>query len=916
VAGPDRLEFRILGPLEVRRNGELVEVGGLRQRALLALLLLHPNEALSADRLIEELWADKPPPTALHTVQVFVSRLRKALGAGSLLTKGHAYAAQIDPDSLDLRRFRSLVFDAEQARDSGRLDVAVECLRTALELWRGPPLADFMYEPFARHHVERLEEERLVALEERLELELALGRHTVVVPELEELAASERLRERVHEQLMLALYRSGRQSDALNVYRTLRRALVEELGIEPSPAARELHRRLLAQDPALELEPQATAAAPPRLPRASTPFLGRARELAEVTALLERDDVRLLTLTGAGGSGKTRLAHQAATSLEREARFEGGIWWVPLQAVRDPELVMPTIAQAIGSPNGLDTHIGESEMLLVIDNFEQVTGAAVELADLLGVCSRLRLLVTSRERLSLAGERVYAVQPLADDEAVELFVARAQATGTDFPADTVREVCRRVDNLPLAIELAAARTAVFEPQQLLERLEQALGFLTRGPRDAPERHRTVRATIEWSYELLTADEKMLFAHLSVFSGGFTLAAAEEVCDGDADVLHSLIDKSLLRGRLVVEGRFRMLETIREFARELLEREHGAAELRTRHCRYFARWLAVLKPDLDVFRPAAIDAVEAESGNVRAALAYAAANEPLVLTRLVTLLDRYWATRGWFKEAEEWSSRALTTCPADATAERAGCLLAFGTALLCRGDAAGARAALHDSAALLREGNEPRQLARALNQLGAAAFDQRDLTSAAAAFEESVEVAERAGAVEDALRARGNLGAIMQERGDAAGAFVLFEEQAAAAAAIGDDRNVALAVANQGICALELGDLDKAEYWLRHGLPLLQAVEWVEPIVYVVGGLSHVAQRTGDPERAVVLAAAAENLAVSLGLNRQDNRDREDLLVALRLDLGDRFDDRWREAAALDPWEVVSRESERRLPEQA
>jgi tetratricopeptide (TPR) repeat protein len=231
-------------------------------------------------------------------------------------------------------------------------------------------------------------------------------------------------------------------------------------------------------------------------------------------------------------------------------------------------------------------------------------------------------------------------------------------------------------------------------------------------------------------------------------------------------------------------------------------------------------------------------------------------------------------------------------------------------MLCRGDTAGAQEALDQSAALLRDLEEPRQLARALNQLGAAAFDERDLERAAAAFDESIQVAERAGAVEDALRARGNLGAIMQERGDAAGALVLFEEQADAAAAIGDERNVAIATANQGICALELGDLDKAEDRLRQSLPLLERVEWVEPIVYVVNALSLVAQRTGDPERALSLAAAAESLAASIGLSRQDESDREQLLASLRADLGDELDKRWRAAAATDPWEVVSQELRR------
>ena len=301
------------------------------------------------------------------------------------------------------------------------------------------------------------------------------------------------------------------------------------------------------------------------LPIPSTPFLGRERELHDVDELVSRADVRLLTLTGPGGSGKTRLALQAAA--EASERYPGGVFWVPLAPLRDPELVLETAGQAVGARDGLAEHIGDTAMLLLFDNFEHVTEAAADVAGLLGSCAWLDLLVTSREPLHVTGEQEYPVPSLSREEGVDFFLARARAVKPDFAGDdAVAEICRRLDDLPLALELAAARVKALSPAQILERLEQRLPLLTGGARDAPERQRTLRATIEWSYELLADEEKSLFARLAVFRGGCSLEAAEEVVDANLDVLQSLVDKSLLRHS---QERFWMLETIREYAAEQL-----------------------------------------------------------------------------------------------------------------------------------------------------------------------------------------------------------------------------------------------------------------------------------------------------------------------------------------------------------
>ena len=318
------------------------------------------------------------------------------------------------------------------------------------------------------------------------------------------------------------------------------------------------------------------------LPVPATPFLGRERELVEVVGLL--DGTRLLTLTGPGGMGKTRLASQAAGVASD--RYPDGVWWIPLAPLRDPALVLETAAQVVGSKDRLAENVADKAMLLLFDNFEQVVEAAADLASLLASCPNLDLLVTSREPLHVTGEQEYQVPPLAHEEGVGLFLARARAVEPDFQADeAVPEICRRLDDLPLALELAAARVKALSSMQILERLEQRLPLLTGGARDLPERQRTLRSTIEWSHELLTPEEQQLFSQLAVFLGGCTLEAAEEVAEAELDTLHSLVDKSLVRH---TGDRYWMLETIREYAGERLRASGDLEAMERRHAQHLPR----------------------------------------------------------------------------------------------------------------------------------------------------------------------------------------------------------------------------------------------------------------------------------------------------------------------------------------
>jgi predicted ATPase len=590
------------------------------------------------------------------------------------------------------------------------------------------------------------------------------------------------------------------------------------------------------------------------LPIPATPFLGRERELHDVLSLLSEEGTRLLTLTGPGGTGKTRLALQAVATAADS--YPDGVYWVPLAPLRDPELVLASASQAVGARNGVADHIADKRLLLLFDNFEQVAEAAPGLSDLLQACPNLDLVVTSREPLHLAGEHEYAVPSFVHEEGVGFFLARARAITPSFePDDAVSEICRRLDDLPLALELAAARVKALTPAQILERLERSLPLLTGGSRDLPERQRTLRATIEWSYDLLAEDEQHLFAGLAVFRGGCTLEAAEGVADANVDLLHSLVGKSLLR---FSSGRYWMLETIREYAGERFAAASAAAEMAQRHADYYVRLAQAAEPELTTPAQAAwLDRLEGEHDNLRATLDWSIETEQWEFgLRMAHSLRRFWQVRGHFQEARRYLAR-LTA--ADQPLElRALALphLVFFTLQLNELDEAEQYA--EECRRLCLAVGDDEGANRALQNLGGIAELRGNLDRATVVFEEVLATA-RALPTDLGIPLM-SLATVRWKQGQLAEAEALYDEALAYFEEIGDDAEEAYVSTNLAAVRLYQGRRDDALSPLGRALALCQELRSLP-------GFAHAFDSTAlaavDAESAARLLGKADDLRAEI-----------------------------------------------------
>ncbi|WP_161500644.1 AfsR/SARP family transcriptional regulator [Embleya scabrispora] len=721
----------VLGPLQAwDDDGRSVTIGGARLRALLIRLSLDPGRPVSADRLITAVWGEDPPSGAGNALQSLISRLRRQLPVG--LDSGPAgYRLGIRPDDLDAHVFAELAVRGRRQLHERDPAGAAETLTRALAMWRGPALIDAADASFALGPAARLAEQRLGAIEDRVQAQLILGRSQGLAAELEQLTREHPLRERLYGLLIRTLHEEGRRADALTLYQDLRERLADELGIDPSPDLEAAYLAVLRGGdarPAPVPAPAASASpapappvaarpAPGNLPARLTTFVGREDEVDRVDRLLGQS--RLVTVVGPGGAGKTRLSTEAGSRIAtRGEGVDGGIWFVELAPVLDPLDVPQAVLGALGRREVglLDPHLaGPRDLvdrivdaftgppsLLILDNCEHLIAAAASFAGrLLARAPSLRILATSREPLGIDGEMLYPLGPLAlppvgvDAAAalgyasVRLFADRARAVrpGLAVDADTigaVGEICRRLDGQPLAIELAAARTRSLTPAQIAHRLDDRFRLLTGGSRTALPRHQTLRAVVEWSWDLLEERERTALRRLSVFAGGTTLEAAEAVLPGDdfdpadvLDLLAGLVDKSLVDVVGSTETRYRLLETIQAYASEKLAEAGEAEATSARHARWFIDYVEAAGARLrGPEQIEAINRITAEHDNLALLLRYAVDHaDAWLATRLVDALSWYWAMRGTHAEAYSWGHEALAL-PGPVPQARRAAALAF------------------------------------------------------------------------------------------------------------------------------------------------------------------------------------------------------------------------------------------------
>jgi predicted ATPase/DNA-binding SARP family transcriptional activator len=691
-----RVQIGILGSFEVRADdGVVADVPGARLRGLLIALALEPGRVVPKATLVDWIWGENPPADAANALQRLVSRLRKVLPDGEVEGRPAGYRLTVDPDAVDAVRFERLV---AQAGDD------VRQLREALALWRGPAMQDVGLTESAAFDaaVTRLEGLRLAALEDRFDAETDFGQGAVT--ELTDLVAAHPARERLVGALMRGLVATGRDTEALRVYERTRETLADELGVDPSPELAALHVALLRGELTRREEPRKT-----NLRAELTSYVGKDDDVAAVRGLVTEH--RLTTLVGPGGSGKTRLATETARTLLGDV--PDGVWLVEL-APTEGDVAQATLA-ALKLRDALLGDASEAEptdrviaalqdrdMVLVLDNCEHVIESAAAFAHrMLGECRRLRILATSREPLGITGEALWPVAPLAlpaedadpakieEAPAVRLLRDRAGAVRNDFVADapTLARVCRALDGMPLAIELAAARLRTMSLEQLANRLDDRFRLLTGGSRTALPRHRTLRAVIDWSWELLSDDERAVLGRLSVFAGGASLEAAERVCASDAaeELLTALAEKSLV----VTEGdqapRYRMLGTIKEYAQQRLAEAGGTDSARRAHLAYFTEFAETAEPHLrraDQLKWLAL--LDAEHDNIAAAMRGAlAAGEAPEAMRLAAAAGWYWWLAGHKTEGSELLV-AATAVPGEVSDEIRATVYAFVTGFLTAG----------------------------------------------------------------------------------------------------------------------------------------------------------------------------------------------------------------------------------------
>ncbi len=891
----DHLEFRLLGVTDVLAGGVSVVPTSPRQRDLLVLLLLHANAAVPTDRLVDRLWRGDPPATAVSALQVYVSKLRAVIGESEtarIVTVPGGYRLEVAESAVDAFRFERLAATGRDALRAGSYRTAAQTLGEALGLWRGPALDDVRHLEGVRIQVTRLDELRAEALGDLVDAELALGRHAEVLPRLEALVEEEPLRERHWAQLMVALYRDGRQADALRAYRRATEVLGEELGIEPGPDLYNLEERILLHDPSLQFRPVDEVRTNLELP--PTSFVGREREIRRVLELL--DERPLITFTGPGGVGKTRLAVEVG-SRALEA-FPDGVWFADLVPLRDPAAVVDVVAASVGMESGgeeptverLRRRCRHRALLLIVDNCEHVLDAVAELVgSLLEPGSPLRILATSRERLGLVGETTWTIPPLSfpdvDDavvepgrcEAVDLFAARARLVDPSFELDgdvagSVVRICRRLDGLPLAIELAAAWVDVLSVAEIERRLFETLAVLDRRVRFRPLRHATLGETMRWSFELLEVDERRLLEQLSVFSGRFLLEDVEEVClvgAVDRSAILALVTRLVEKSLLVVhhgagDTRYSLLETVRSFAATRARTSGTAEEAERRHARRFLELAERARPELEGPNQRAwLDRLELDLENFRVAFdRLAAAGRSEEALRLAASLLWLWKMHDHVAEGAERLIGVLRRDGEVRDPIRADALMAAAM-LTSATDVDAARAMLREARQLAAGAGDPSVEATALGWMGLLDRIGGDLDASQRHLEVGMAVAEEAGDERPLSLILGHLAVLARERGEFDEAVARHRRAREIDRALGNRQGEAWNTAGIGTVLLYRGEDGAAVEELRRAEAVHTELAFGFELVTVWILLAVASARLGDPDEAAIHLAQAHQRAVEL-----------------------------------------------------
>jgi predicted ATPase/DNA-binding SARP family transcriptional activator/DNA-binding CsgD family transcriptional regulator len=921
---PETLRIWLLGGFKVSVGSQSIgeEEWHLRKaRSLLKVLALAPRHRLHREQAMELLWPDLHQEAALNNLHYALHVARRTLEPSALASSSAATSRYLRlrgeqltlcPDSplwVDVEAFEEAAVTARRAMEPA-------AYRAAIDLYSGELLPQDRYEAWAEERRAQLRGVYLSLLlelaalyEERKEFELGIEALSRVV-------AEEPTHEGTHVELMRLYALSGRRREALGHYEQLRKALLGKFGTEPEAATTRLQQEIWAGTfppsdlppagfPPGEEAPSPAGVATHNLPMARTSFVGREREKLEIKRLLAM--TRLHTLTGAGGCGKTRLALEVAKDLV--GAYPDGVWLVELAALSDPTLVEQAVAQVLGvreQPGRplietLKDILRTKKMLLVMDNCEHLVEAVVALVDhLLDSCPSLRVLATSREPLNAAGEvnwvvpsltvpdsrqeEAYTPQELEGYESMRLFVERARQRDPSFEltlrnGQAVAHVCRQLEGIPLAIELAAGRMEVLSAEQLASRLEDFLKVLT-GGRTADPRHRTLRATLEWSHELLSEAEQALFRRLSVFAGGWTLEAAEEVCSGEGieqgdvlDVLSELVDKSLV----VVEAspgeegvpRFRMLEPVRQYGQERLQESGTAERLRERHAQYYLALAQEAEPELEgADQTRWMDRLETEHDNLRAALSWTLEGGQTELgLRLAGALRLFWVGRNHYREGRRWYEEGLKRGHSVPQPVRANALFGAGFFTVSLGDLELARERFEDGLVLYRQVGDRRGAANCARFLGWIRFELGDWERAEALFEEALPLARESGSIRDTCNALSTLAYMAACRGDMKRAQALGEESLAIAREAGDTTSVAYASQYLAVTAMLGGDYERAQTLFEATLELNRITGNRKGQAISLNNLGLVALCRGDYAQATKLSSESLRLSEE-SLDRQ------------------------------------------------